>query len=103
LFGAQKVRVSVKRTGGYAGIGEILAQVDTDRLATERAARVAALLEACRFFTLPAAMAGAPIGADLFRYEITAEDGPRRHTVSFVDSDRPEVAPLKRLIAALTE
>jgi hypothetical protein len=96
------LRISVKRTGGYAGLSETIAEIDTAAVGAAAATRIAGLVEASRFFTLPATLPNQALGADMFRYEITVEDGPRRHTVAFIDDESPAVAPLKRLVESLT-
>jgi len=97
------MRISVTRTGGYAGLSTPVADLDTERVSESVRARIASLIDACKFFTLPDTVPGAGVGADMFRYEITVEDGPRRHTVAFLDDDSPSTAGLKRLVASLQE
>jgi hypothetical protein len=97
------VQISVTRTGGYAGLSELLAQVDSSKLAEAKQTRLASMIESIGFFGMPSTVATKTVGADMFRYEITVTNGSRRHTVSFIDDDSPSIAPLKRLIEALQE
>ena len=97
------MRISVTRTGGYAGLSTPVADLDTARVSDSARARITALVDACGFFALPDTVQGTGVGADMFRYEITVEDGPRRHTVAFVDDDSPSTAGLKRLIGSIQE
>lgn len=94
------MKINVKRTGGYAGLEEELAAVDTSRLAPDAARRVEQLIDGAGFFSLPAADADGAVGADMFRYTVTASDGGREHTVSFVE-ESPSAAPLFGLIEEL--
>ena len=95
------MKIIVKRSGGLAGLGEQLGAIDTDTLDPARARQVRALVEDAHFFDLPPALPSRAVGADLFRYEITASEGGRRHKVTFVDDQSPEVAPLRSLVDAL--
>jgi hypothetical protein len=95
------VRISVTRTGGYAGLSEQIADVDTERMPKAAAARIVSLVDAGKFFALPDRVPSTKVGADMFRYEITVEDGSRRHTVAFLDDDSPSTAGLRQLVASL--
>jgi hypothetical protein len=94
------MKINVKRTGGYAGLEEELASVDTSRLEPGAARRVEQLLDGAGFFDLPAAAADDAVGADMFRYEVTASDGGRQNTVSFSEGS-PSAAPLLGLVEEL--
>ena len=97
------MRISVTRTGGYAGLSTPVANIDTERVSESQRVRIGALVDACKFFALPATVPSTGVGADMFRYEITVEDGPQRHTVAFLDDDSPATAGLKRLVGSLQE
>jgi hypothetical protein len=92
------LRISVRRSGGFAGIEEGLGAVDTEALEPAARERVEALVREADFFALPATVEE-ELGADQFRYEITVEDGGRRHTVTFV-GEGGRAAALKRLVDA---
>ncbi len=95
------MKISVKRTGGYAGLPEDLAAINTAALPVAVAQQVEQMVQEIRFFDLPAVVSGGTIGADLFNYEVTITEDDRHHTVVFVDNDSPETAPLRRLVDAL--
>ncbi len=97
------MNISVKRTGGYAGLSEDLATVNTETLSAAFAQQVERMVENIRFFDLPAFVSGGTIGADLFQYELRITEGDQEHTVVFVDDESPETAPLRRLVEALTQ
>ena len=67
------MQVSVKRSGGFAGLTEEVAAVETAQLDAAAAQQVEQLIQSVGFFDLPATISGGTIGADLFRYEITVE------------------------------
>lgn len=94
------MRITVTRSGGYAGLSEAIADVDTATLPEAKRTRVESAIAACRFFTLPETVTGG-VGADMFRYEITIEDSGRRHAVAFTDDDSPASAGLKRLVESV--
>jgi hypothetical protein len=91
------MKLTVTRSGGFAGIPEQVGSVDTAALAPALATEGEGLVRASRFFELPAQVSGGP-GADLYRYEITIVDGARTHTVAFLDDERGAAGPLARLV-----
>ena len=98
------MKITVKRTGGYAGLTEDVAAIDTAQLDTVTVQRVEQMLESNRFFDLPAIISGDIIGADLPRYEITVTEGDQQHTVTFFCDDKsPEAAPLHGLVQTLSQ
>ena len=97
------MKVSVKRIGGFAGLSEEVASVDTAQLDAAAVQQVEQTIESVGFFDLPATISGGTVGADLFHYEITVSEGDRQHTVTFTDDDSPETAPLRRLVETLTQ
>jgi hypothetical protein len=104
LTEGKRMKVSVKRVGGFAGLTEEVAAVDMAQLDAAAAQQVEQMIQSVGFFDLPATIAGGTIGADLYRYEITVSEGDRQHTVTFgTDDDRPETAPLRRFIETLTQ
>ena len=96
------MEISVKRTGGFAGLSEDVAAVNTAALPVAVAQQLGHMVEEVRFFDLPAVVSGGTVGADLFNYEIRITEDDRHRTVVFVDDDSPETAPLRRLVEALT-
>ncbi len=94
--------ISVKRTGGFAGLTEALGSVDTAQLDEATGRQVEQLVRSVGFFSLPTSVAGA-VGADLYRYEISVTDGERRHSVVFEDDGSAATAPLRELVATVTD
>ena len=88
------MKITLRHSGGLAGTPVELAAIDTDRLDPGVAATVRKAVDQGGFFGLPARIPSSEIGADLGAFEITVEDGPRRHTVAFVDDGTPQTAPL---------
>jgi hypothetical protein len=93
------VQISVRRSGGFAGIDEEVGSVDTASLAPDTRDELEQLVRESDFFALPPAVEG-EVGADQFRYEVTVEDGGRAHSVTFVGDQGPQVAALRRIVAA---
>jgi len=73
--------------------------IDVDALPEEDRRRVSQAVDEARFFTLPARVPAPRGAADYQTYQITIEDGARRHTV--VVSDPVAPAPLQRLVTLL--
>jgi hypothetical protein len=82
-------RLTLKQSGGFAGIEHEPVQVDVDRLDPS----VRELLAAP-----PPEVAG----ADLPRYELTLEDGEDRQTLAWHDDGSEAVAPLRALAEEVT-
>jgi hypothetical protein len=82
------VKLTLKQSGGYAGVEQEPVRVDADRLEPSVREQLPALL-------------GAPapeiVGADLPRYELTIEDGDSTRTVAWHDDGGEAVAPLRAL------
>lgn len=81
-------RLTLKQSGGFAGIEQEPVHVDADRLDPSLRERLPSLLAAP-----PPEVAG----ADLPRYELTIEDGDDRRTVAWHDDGSDAVAPLRAL------
>jgi hypothetical protein len=93
------MKISVTRTGGFAGLTESLGNVDTAALPPAQAAEAARLVQAAGFFALPGELPGGNVGADLFRYEVRVEDGARSHAVAFQDGGQGRPGALPELVA----
>jgi len=91
------MKISIRQSGGFAGTGIDLAAVDVTTVAPARAGALRRAVDASGFFGLPTTLGGGEVGADFAAYEITVEDGARRHTVKLVDDGSPETAALRRL------
>jgi hypothetical protein len=74
------MRVRVVRAGGFAGIEEEMASVDTE--ASPSGAEIEQRIEEIGFFDLPANLEE-DTGADQMRYEVTVSDGDRERTVTY--------------------
>jgi hypothetical protein len=94
------VIISVKRSGGFAGVTEDLGTVNTEQRDAMAANKLEQLVRNVDFFNLPAKVSGG-VGFDQFRYEITITDGEWQHTVAFDDDNSPETMPLRQLVEAL--
>jgi hypothetical protein len=84
------VRLTLKQSGGYAGIVQEPVRVDSDRLEPDARERLHALVN-------DAGEAPETIGADLPRYELTIEDGEDTRTVVWHDDGGPGAAGLRAL------
>jgi hypothetical protein len=82
------MRVELQTEGGVAffpGLAKPIVLNSRD-LSKEQVAQLQQLIDATRFFELPAASRALPKGAaDMRRYKITVEDGRRRRTVRLTD------------------
>jgi len=94
------MKITVKRTGGFAGLTENITDLDTSQLESGTAEKVAAKVRKIGFFDYPAIVAAAAFGADMYQYEITVTDGPRHHSVAFSEG-ASEAAPLLDLVETL--
>jgi hypothetical protein len=74
------MQVRVVRAGGFAGIEEQVASVDTD--AAPSGPEIEARIKEIGFFDLPATLEE-ETGADQMRYEVTVNDGGRERTVTY--------------------
>jgi hypothetical protein len=91
------MKITIRQSGGFAGTSIELAVVDVDTRNPARAAALRSAVDASGFFALPATVGGGQVGADFAAYEITVEDGARRHTVKLVDDGSPQTAALRAL------
>ncbi|HLQ50428.1 MAG TPA: protealysin inhibitor emfourin [Terriglobales bacterium] len=94
------MKITVKRTGGFAGLTENITDLDTSQLESGTAEKVAAKVRKIGFFDYPAVLAAGAVGADMYQYEVTVTDGPRHHSVAFSEG-APEAAPLLDLVQTL--
>lgn len=94
------MRVRFERSGGFAGI-TMRSDFDSAGLPAEQVAELTRLVSEARFFELPAVIASAKSGADLFQYSISVEDGAQTHQVEFVQGAAPE--HLRPLVQWLTQ
>ena len=82
------MRIQLNIDGGLAffpGLSKPIV-VDSERLPAQEADKLRQLLNAARFFDLPAALkAPAPGAADYRKYTITVDDDSKHHTVQVTD------------------
>lgn len=93
--------VTIKRTGGYAGIEEAVSRFDTAAMPSALAKRVVKLIEKSNFFELAAEIPNDEIGADMFRYEISVEEDGRKHSVALTAGEDKPTTPLRQLLVSL--
>ena len=94
------MRITFSRSGGVAGM-RLRTTVNGEDLSAPHAAKLRRLVEAADCFRLPQKMAADPKQADRFQYELTLEDGERRHTIAI---DEAAATPeLQKLMEWLTE
>ncbi len=82
------MRVSVERSGGFAGISQTNS-VSTDQLPAEEAKNVVNLVEAAGFYELPSIIRSTEPGGDRFQYKITVENERGTHTVQVDEAAVP--------------
>lgn len=80
----------------------IAGSVDTEKLPADEAQNLQQMLDAAKFFELPAAPAESLRGADRFQYKLTVESDEGSHTVELSDEEAPdEIRPLLRRLTVL--
>ncbi|MBI1879110.1 MAG: hypothetical protein HYR94_12970 [Chloroflexi bacterium] len=96
------MNISVKRTGGFAGITEERT-INTAQLDAATTQQLRQMVQRINFFNLPVTVSGGGVGADLFHYEITIVEGKQRHTVAFDDDGSPETTPLRQFAESILQ
>ena len=94
------MKISVTRTGGFAGVTDELGSVDTAQLDAAARQKLEQAVRRMKFFELPARLPSEPVGADLFAYRVTVRDGPREHSVTFT-GEEGAAATLRELLEAM--
>ena len=102
------MKVIVKKSGGYAGLSEDAANIDTadeTKLSSAEAKKLEQKVQSMKFFDLPETIQSG-VGADFETYEITVSDGDHPpHTVTFVDdptsTEPSEALSLRDLLKTL--
>ncbi len=74
------MKVRLKRSGGMAGIPREW-QIDEGSLSQQEAQKLSRLLAQAGFFSLPSEAGRTGQARDVFFYELTVEEGEKRHTV----------------------
>jgi hypothetical protein len=88
------MKITARASGGFAGRSE---QFELDTGCHRDGRAIESLLERLDFF---GAQPACPVGADLLRWEITADDGQRCHTVT-LPGDSPAPAGWEALLEHL--
>jgi hypothetical protein len=88
------MRIQFVRTGGFAGM-RLASTIDSDALPEEEVQALQSEIDNAHFFELPTQFSETGGGADRFQYEITVEDGHKKHTIEAGESALPgHVQPL---------
>ncbi|MDZ8187606.1 MAG: hypothetical protein RMX96_22490 [Nostoc sp. ChiSLP02] len=82
------MRISLERTGGFAGITK-RTTADTAELPANEADTLKRLVEAADFFRLPERITSPNPQSDRFQYKLTLEDNGRQHTVTVSEAALP--------------
>jgi hypothetical protein len=98
--GSVITQVYFERSGGVAGI-RLTATIDVRTLPSEEAGKLRQLIEAARFFDLPAVITLPDPGPDRFQYKLTVETEGGGHTVWTDEVAAP--SSLRPLLKWLTE
>ena len=77
--------ITIKHRGGFAGLDEEIARVDTAKLSPELARRIEATVQQLNLKGLSGNVPGGPIGADFLAYEVTLEQDGGRNSFRVVD------------------
>lgn len=97
------MRIEFERTGGFMGL-VMNATFDTDELPEEDVKALQELLDAAKFFELPAILPPPPAsaGADNFQYTVSVELEDLVHTVKLGDMSAPSaMQPLLRKLTLM--
>ncbi|ARV58619.1 hypothetical protein BZZ01_08195 [Nostocales cyanobacterium HT-58-2] len=82
------MQVSLKRTGGFAGISRTKT-VDTENIPKNEADQLRQLVEAADFFNLPENITAQTNQPDRFQYILSVEDEGKTHTVTVGETAMP--------------
>lgn len=97
------MRVTVTKTGGFAGLHQQLGPADMASLDPGVAGQVGRIVTELDFFNLPESLPGARV-YDGYSYAVRLVDDERDHTVRTEgNSDDPAVAALHELIGLLNQ
>ena len=82
------MRISIERTGGFAGMINTKT-VDSADLPEHEANQLPQLVEAANFYNLPPDISVPPNQPDRFEYTLTVEQEDRKHTVKVSEAAVP--------------
>jgi hypothetical protein len=95
------MRINYERTGGFAGM-RLAATIDTAALSPDQANALQEMIEAARFFDLPAQIPAPAQGIDQFQYRVTIEAQGKKHTVAVGEAAAsPELQALLQQLTLL--
>lgn len=83
------MRISYKRTGGFAGM-VLSFDLQTETLPPEEADELQNLVEAAGFFNLPSKITSEGVVRDQFQYQLTITTDKQQHTVEVGDAAAPD-------------
>jgi hypothetical protein len=94
-------RIVVREQGGYAGVDQVVADIDVAALDPATRQHVEQAIASAGLFGLSGTV-GDAAGFDLLQQvvTVTTEDG-RQHSATFVDTGGQETAPLRQLVETL--
>ncbi|MDB6151922.1 MAG: hypothetical protein JWL90_375 [Chthoniobacteraceae bacterium] len=92
------MHILITQSGGFAGLVQRVADVDTHLLDAAKAQKIEALVQSTQFFKLPPRVAGDAKGADFQIYEITITENGHSYRVEFLDDQSAATCPLRRLV-----
>jgi len=96
------MRISYRRTGGFAGM-VMKFDLETETLPQEEADEIQELVTSADFFSLPDVISSSAPGTDQFQYRLTVEYHEQQHTVEVGDASVPEnLWPLLNKIRVLS-
>jgi hypothetical protein len=94
------LRISIERSGGFAGI-TMKTAVDKKDLAPDEALKLRQMVEEADFFNLPGKIVSRSPQPDRFQYELRLEESGRQYAVRVSEEAMP--AKLKPLVNWLME
>jgi len=103
IFLRVKMKISITRSGGFAGLSEEVVSLDTAKLEKSAAKKVEDLVREISFFALPASPAGQSLGSDFLKYEITVADQGREHKINFNEDTSPATALLSKFVQQIEQ
>lgn len=83
------MRIHFERSGGFTGM-IVKTSIDTEQILPEEAQPLLESIHATRFFELPERITAGKEGADQFQYQITVEEGGKKHTVILSEAGAPD-------------
>ena len=94
------MRISIERSGGFAGL-TMRTTVDEKEVAADEALKLRQLVEEANFFNLPGKIVSRSPQPDRFQYELRLEEKGRQYAVMVSEEVMPE--KLKPLVKWLME